>query len=198
MHEGGHLVFGLEQELANDRIDDGVWDLERQLVAVNLDAPVQRVIAQHDPIGELELFGRRQCLVLAPFLVVLWFHVFGHDIGVEVGPVRLVCDARGVLPVCHVDLPPKVFTKQANRLNNRGCLDVAIRHAQPELLFVGRLLRAQLFLWRHDHYSEAEVRKKVLSKVCKSTCNCNRPNVHRFAHLDNAWFILWKVGSGEA
>ena len=55
MLEGGHLVFGPEQELANDRIDNGVRDIERQLVAVNLNVPVQRVVARHDPVEELEL-----------------------------------------------------------------------------------------------------------------------------------------------
>jgi hypothetical protein len=101
--------------------------------------------------------------------------VFGHDIGTKVGPLRLVHNAHDALPIRHVDLPPKVFVKRADRLNNRGCLDVAVRHAQPELLFVGQLLGARLFLRRHDHYSDAEVYKKVRSKVRKSTCNCNRP-----------------------
>jgi hypothetical protein len=31
-----------------------------------------------------------------------------------------------------------------------------------------------------------EVCKKVRSKVRKSTYDCNRPQVHRFTHLDNA------------
>jgi len=158
---------------------------------------MQRVLARHDPVKELELFKQRQCLVLIPFLVVLWLHVFGHDIGAEVGPVRLVCDACNTLPICHVNLPPKIFTKRVDRLNNRGCLDIAVRHAQPEILFVSRLPGARLFLWRHDHYSDAEVCKKVHSKVHKSTYNCNRPQVHRFAHLDNAWLIFLKVGSDE-
>ncbi len=129
MLEGGHLVFRPKQEVANDRIGNGVWNLERQLVVVNLDVPVQRVVVRHDLIEELELFGRRQCLVFAPFLVVLWFHVFGHDIGAEVGPVGLVRNAHGALLVRHVDLLPKVFAKRAGRFNNRECLDVAVRHA---------------------------------------------------------------------
>ena len=106
--------------------------------------------------------------------------MFGHDINAEVGPVRMVCDVRDALPVCHVDLSPKVFAKQADRLNNRGCLDIVVCHVQPELLFVGRLLGARLFL-RHDHYSDTKVR----NKVCKCTCNCNRPQMHRCAPLDN-------------
>jgi hypothetical protein len=72
--------------------------------------------------------------------------MFGHDIGAEVGPVRLIRNARGVLPVRHVDLPPKVFAKQGNRSNNRGCLNVAVRHTQPELLFVSQVPGARLFL----------------------------------------------------
>ena len=148
-------------------------------------------LERHDSVERLELFGRRQCLVLVPFLLVLWLHVFGHDIRAEVGPGRLVRAARSALPVRHVDLPPKVFAKQADCLYKRGCLDVTVRHVQLELLFVGRLPGARLFL-QHDHYSDAEVR----NKVCKWTCNCNRPQVHRFAPLDNAllkvlWTMLW-------
>ena len=66
---------------------------------------------------------------------------------------------------------------------------------QPELLFVGQLPGARLFL-QHDHYNDTEVRNNVLNKVCKCTCNCNRPQVHRFAPLNNAllkvlWTMLW-------
>ncbi len=58
MLEGDHFVFGSEQELANDRIDNDVRDLERQLVVVNFPVPVQRVVVRHDLVEELDLVGR--------------------------------------------------------------------------------------------------------------------------------------------